>query len=186
MITVSLGTAAPATAVTSLAPSRAMPRCSYSRPTINPVTFCKKISAGRWQATSTKCALEGALGEEDAVVGDDPHRVPLQAGEATDDGGAVAGLELAQPAAVHDAGDHLPHVEGGAQVRGDDPVQLGRVVAGGSTGATSPRRGGGAGATPRKETIRRTMARAWSSFSARWSATPEVRVCTRAPPGPRR
>ena len=25
------------------------------------------------------------------------------------------------------------------------------------------------------------MARAWSSFSARWSATPEVRVCTRAP-----
>ena len=65
MITVSLGTAAPATAVTSLAPSLAMPRCSYSRPTINPVTFCKKISGiRRWQATSTKCAALRALSEK--------------------------------------------------------------------------------------------------------------------------
>jgi hypothetical protein len=30
--------------------------------------------------------------------------------------------------------------------------------------------------------MRRAMCRAWVSFSARWSATPETRVCTSPPP----
>ena len=57
MMTVNLGTSALATAVTSLAPSLAMPPASYSRPTMKPVMFCRKTSGmRRWQASSMKCA----------------------------------------------------------------------------------------------------------------------------------
>ena len=57
MMTVNLGTAVVATAVTSLAPSLAMPPASYSRPTMNPVMFCRKTSGiRRWLASSTKWA----------------------------------------------------------------------------------------------------------------------------------
>ena len=57
MMTVIFGTAAQATAVTSLAPSLAMPPASYFRPTMKPVMFCRK-SRGilRWQQSSMKCA----------------------------------------------------------------------------------------------------------------------------------
>ena len=57
MMTVNLGTSAHATAVTSLAPSLAMPPASYSRPTMKPVMFWRKTSGTfRWQASSMKWA----------------------------------------------------------------------------------------------------------------------------------
>ena len=57
MTTVNFGTTEQATAVTSLAPSRAMPRFSYSRPTMKPVMFCRKTSGmPRWLHSSMKCA----------------------------------------------------------------------------------------------------------------------------------
>src|SRR5919106_184764 len=46
-MTVNLGTCAHATAVTSLAPSLAMPPASYSFPTMKPVMFCRKTSGMR-------------------------------------------------------------------------------------------------------------------------------------------
>ncbi len=57
MITVNFGTDVVATAVTSLAPSLAIPPASYSRPTMKPVMFCRKTSGmRRWLASSTKWA----------------------------------------------------------------------------------------------------------------------------------
>ncbi len=47
MMTVNFGTAVVATAVTSFAPSLAMPPASYSRPTMKPVMFCRKTSGIR-------------------------------------------------------------------------------------------------------------------------------------------
>ena len=64
MMTVNFGTAAHATAVTILAPARAMPSASYLRPTMKPVMFCKKTSGIlRWQQSSMKCAPLLALSE---------------------------------------------------------------------------------------------------------------------------
>ena len=57
MTTVNFGTTEQATAVTSLAPSRAMPLFSYSLPTMKPVMFCRKTSGmPRWLHSSMKCA----------------------------------------------------------------------------------------------------------------------------------
>ena len=57
MTTVNFGTSAHATAITSLAPSRAMPPASYSLPTMKPVMFCRKTSGTRrLHASSMKCA----------------------------------------------------------------------------------------------------------------------------------
>ena len=57
-----LGTWAQATAVTSLAPSLAMPPASYLPPTMKPEMFCRKTSGiFRWQASSMKCAPFSAL-----------------------------------------------------------------------------------------------------------------------------
>ena len=57
MITVNFGTSAQATAVTSFAPSLAMPPCSYFLPTMKPVMFCRKTRGmPRWQASSMKWA----------------------------------------------------------------------------------------------------------------------------------
>ena len=43
--------------MTSLAPSRAMPPFSYSRPTMKPVMFCRNTSGmPRWLHSSMKCA----------------------------------------------------------------------------------------------------------------------------------
>jgi hypothetical protein len=47
MIIVTLGTAVVATAVTILAPCRAMPSVSYFRPTMKPVIFCRKTRGMR-------------------------------------------------------------------------------------------------------------------------------------------
>jgi hypothetical protein len=60
--TVNLGTSAEATAVTSLAPSLAMPPASYLPPTMKPEMFCRNISGIlRLQASSMKCAPFTAL-----------------------------------------------------------------------------------------------------------------------------
>ena len=59
------GTFAQATAVTSFAPSFAIPPASYSRPTMNPVMFCRNTSGTpRAQASSTKCAPFSADSEK--------------------------------------------------------------------------------------------------------------------------
>ena len=51
------GTSALATAMTSFAPSFAIPASSYSRPTMNPVMFWRNTSGmRRWQASSMKWA----------------------------------------------------------------------------------------------------------------------------------
>ena len=98
MITVNFGTAVVATAVTSFAPSLAIPPASYSRPTMNPVMFCRKTRGmRRWLASSTKCApLSADAREQDAVVGQDPDRVALDARETGDQRLAIALLELVE------------------------------------------------------------------------------------------
>ena len=69
MITVSFGTRAVATAVTSLAPSFAMPPASYLRPTMKPVTFCRNTSGiPRCAHSSMKCA---------PFCADSENRIPL-------------------------------------------------------------------------------------------------------------
>ena len=71
MITVNFGTDVVATAVTSLAPSLAMPPASYFRPTMKPVMFCRNTSGmPRWLHSSMKCAPFSA---------DSENRMPLLA-----------------------------------------------------------------------------------------------------------
>src|SRR5690606_2523938 len=53
-------------------------------------------------------ALEGGLGKQNAVVGQDADRETMKAGKAGHQGGAVAGLEFVQLGAVDDAGDNFP------------------------------------------------------------------------------
>jgi hypothetical protein len=56
-MTVNFGTFVVATAVTSFAPSRAMPPASYSFPTMKPVMFWRKTRGmRRCEASSMKCA----------------------------------------------------------------------------------------------------------------------------------
>ena len=75
--------------------------------------------------------LEGALAEEHAVVGQDAAGQALDVGEAGHQGSPVAGLELEEAAAIHEAGDGLPHIGLAAQVAGPDAQDLVRVVGGG-------------------------------------------------------
>ncbi len=75
-------------------------------------------------------ALQGLVAEEDAVVGQDAHGVAVDAGEAADQGGAVARLELVHAAAVDDARDDLADVEGLARVVADHAVELLGIVVG--------------------------------------------------------
>ena len=74
--------------------------------------------------------LEGRLGEENAVVRDDAHQEPGQAGDAADEGGAVAGLEFLEARPVHQPRDDFAHVVGLAQVAREHAVDLFRVVGG--------------------------------------------------------
>ena len=69
-------------------------------------------------------ALQGAFREQDAVIGEDRHRHPPDAGEAAHQSGAVKMLELVKLAAVDDPADHLAHLIGRADVVGDDAVKL--------------------------------------------------------------
>ena len=132
MTTVNFGTSAQATAVTSLAPSRAMPPSSASLPTMKPVMFWRKTSGiRRLQASSTKWAPFWA---------DSAKRTPRLARiatgwpsirrEAADERVAVERLELVEAAAVDDPRDDLERVELVPVVLGHDPVELGRVDGG--------------------------------------------------------
>jgi hypothetical protein len=69
-------------------------------------------------------ALESGLGEQDAVVGHNPHWVAMQLGKPTHESGAVQLLELVKVTAVHDARDHLADVEPNARVSRYHAVQL--------------------------------------------------------------
>ena len=96
---------------------------------MKPEMFCRKRSgvpplAGKLDEMG---ALHRAFGEEDAVIGEDRHRHPPDAGEAADQGGAVKRFELVELAAVDDPADHLVDVIRRADVVGDNAVQLGRV-----------------------------------------------------------
>ena len=72
-------------------------------------------------------ALLRALGEEDAVVREDPDRVALDVRPAADERLAVQRLELVEAAAVDDPRDHLPRVHVRAVVVRDQAVELVRV-----------------------------------------------------------
>ncbi|MNS72635.1 hypothetical protein D3C72_1060540 [compost metagenome] len=69
-------------------------------------------------------ALERRLRKQDAVVGDDAHRVAPDPREAADQRGAVARLEFVEFRAIDEAGDDLAHVVGLARVGGDHAVQF--------------------------------------------------------------
>src|ERR687897_23110 len=73
-------------------------------------------------------ALERALGEQDAVVGQNADGVTHDPGEATDQGFAVERLELVQATAVNGPGDDLPDVVALPVVARDDAVELSRIV----------------------------------------------------------
>ena len=69
-------------------------------------------------------ALDRRLAEQNAVVGDDAHRVAVDTGEAADQGLAVQGLEFIEVRAVDDTGDHLAHIVGLLLVRRNDAVDI--------------------------------------------------------------
>src|SRR5205807_1891116 len=72
--------------------------------------------------------LQRRFGEEDSVVGEDTYRVAHPAGEPADQRGAVERLELMEPAAVHQAGDDLPHLERMATVGWQYAIQVRYVI----------------------------------------------------------
>ena len=183
MTTVNFGTSAQATAVTSLAPSLAMPPASYSRPTMNPVMFCRNTSgmpalAGELDEVG---ALQRRLREEDAVVGEDADRVAVDVGEAADQRVAVERLELVEHASRRrSARSPRARRRGGARRRARRrTARRGRARA--ARGSCTPPVGRPAAAEVAPRSRGRSRARG-SSSAARWSATPELRAWTSAPP----
>ncbi|MNT16740.1 hypothetical protein D3C72_1518560 [compost metagenome] len=73
-------------------------------------------------------AFQRRFREQDAIVGDDADFYPIDMRKAADQGGAVAGLEFVEIAAVDDARDHLAHVERLARIDGDHAIQFLRRV----------------------------------------------------------
>ena len=127
----------------------------------------------RWSHSSMKWApFERRLGEQHAVVGDDPDRMAVDPGEAGDQRRAVLRLELVERAAVHQPGDDLAHVVGRAGVDRHHAVELrgvdGRLLAGRDRPGRRRARAG------RVATMSRTIRSACASSSARWSVTPEI------------
>ena len=84
MMTVNFGTAAVATAVTILAPSLAMPPASYLLPDheAGDVLQEDQRHAALGAQLDEVRALQRALREQDAVVGDDADRIAPDVGEA--------------------------------------------------------------------------------------------------------
>src|SRR6056297_3277924 len=73
-------------------------------------------------------ALERRLRKQDAVVGDDAHRITMYAGKARDQGGAVTRLEFLELDTVDYSGNDFAHFERVAGVVGQDAVDVfGRV-----------------------------------------------------------
>ena len=69
-------------------------------------------------------ALERALGEQDAVVGQNADRMAFDVGEAADERDAVARSEFGKIRTVDDARDDFAHVVGLARIPGHDAVQF--------------------------------------------------------------
>ena len=65
--------------------------------------------------------FERGLAEQHAVVGDDADRVSVNAREPADEGRAVARFELAELAAIHEAGNDLMHIVGFSEGAGRMP-----------------------------------------------------------------
>ncbi len=75
--------------------------------------------------------LVGFLGEEHAaVVGQHPDRIAVDRRPPGHQAGAVERLELVEPGAVDDPGEHLAGIEGHLRVGGGDPEQLLGIVDG--------------------------------------------------------
>src|SRR6266436_2960295 len=128
MITVSFGTPAQATAVTSFAPSLAIPPASARRPTMKPVMFCRNRSGISSRAQLDEmCPLERAFGEQHAVVGENPHRIAAQVRKPAYQSGAVELLELIELGCVHQAREHLAYVVGVARVRRSSTAYCRRI-----------------------------------------------------------
>ena len=72
----------------------------------------------------------GGLREQGAVVAQHSQGIAMHPPPAAHQGGAVQRLELLEVGGIDDAGDDLAHVEGDAQVLGDDAQQFLRVVLG--------------------------------------------------------
>ena len=101
MMTVYFGTAAQATAVTSLAPSLAMPPASAACPTMKPEMFCRNSSGmPSRQHSSMKCVPFSALSENRMpLLARMPTGHAVDVGEAADQRRAVERLELVEPRA---------------------------------------------------------------------------------------
>ncbi len=137
------GTAVVATAVTILAPCRAMPSFSYFRPTMKPVMFCRNSSGIlRWLHSSTKCAPFWAASENSTpLLAMIPTGMPREMREAGDQRLAEARLELVEARAVDQPGDHLADVIGRAQIGRHHAEDLLGVVGGILRRLPSVRRG---------------------------------------------
>lgn len=70
------------------------------------------------------CAFLGALTEEDTVVSDNTHWVPVDVTEASDQSVAEKFLEFVEAAAVQDAAQHGVHVKLPLRVNWDDAVEI--------------------------------------------------------------
>ena len=132
MTTVNFGTTELATAWTIFAPSFAMPARSYLLPDdeAGDVLQEQQRHAAQVAQLDEVRRLERRLGEQDAVVGDDADQEPVQAGEAGDERGPVALLELVEARAVDQPGDELANIVRLPHVGAHDAVDLRRVVSG--------------------------------------------------------
>ena len=81
------------------------------------------------QLHKVRSLLRG-LAKQDAVVGDNAHRVAMDSGKATDQGGAVEGFKLVEVRAIDNPCNHFAHIVGDPGFPGDNAVDLAAVVEG--------------------------------------------------------
>ena len=177
-MTVNLGTSALATAVTSLAPSLAIPPASYSLADHEPGDVLQEderdpAPAGELDEVG---ALQRRLREEDAVVGEDAHRVAVQVGEAADQRLAVERLELVHHRAVDDPA-RSPRARRRACARRRARRRTARRGRVRRAGRLAPSHVGRPAAVQVGHDLAGDLERLASS-AASWSATPERRACS--------
>ncbi len=68
--------------------------------------------------------FQGRLAEQDAVVGDDAHRVAVNARKSGDQGDAITRLEFPELAAIHQPGDDLAHIVALSKGPGQNAVEF--------------------------------------------------------------
>ena len=143
-MTVNFGTSAQATAVTSFAPSRAIPPASYSLPTMKPGDVLQEDERDLALAARARRSARPSpptRAKRTPLFARIADRIALDPGEAADERLAVERLELVEARAVDDAGDQLARVDLLAEVGRDQAVELGRVGGGLLGSATDPRAG---------------------------------------------